>query len=67
MKPNYFISKAIPGLILNFDNILYISYKENLEILWIYFNQVSQDRTIYKEIKGEDAKKLYDEIITFLG
>jgi len=67
MKPNYFISKTVPGLILNFDNILYISYKENLEILWIYFNQVSQDRTICKEIKGNDAMNLYNEIITFLG
>lgn len=67
MKPNYFISKTVPGLIINFDNILYISYKKNLEILWIYFNQVSQDRTICKEIKGNDAMNLYNEIIAFLG
>lgn len=67
MKPNYFISKTVPGLIINFDNILYISYKKNLEILWIYFNQVSQDRTTCKEIKGNDAMNLYNEIIAFLG
>lgn len=67
MKTKYFISKAVPGLILNLDNILYISYLENLERLWIYFNQLSQDgHCIYKEFKGEPAKNLYNEIIDFL-
>lgn len=67
MKENFFISKTIPGFILNLDKVTYISYSESIGILWICFSNNSDGKFVSREYKGDEAAKLYNELKTCLG
>lgn len=61
----FFISKVIPGLILNVNNIHYIKYDEKCKWLTLVFGAGSS--AIEKVYTGEEADKLYDELYILLS
>ena len=61
---NFLVSKAIPGLIINLDQIMHVRYLRELKSLTIVYS--GGDAPYIKEYKDEMAKLLYEELKNYI-